>query len=337
MLRKFIKIFTLFFVAQVAVQFDWTAWDVLATLIIFVILFSVYKIIPEFGLESITSSFEIKMFYLLVLALSVYVINWLKLNYGISGMLNAHENVGMVHKIGGVFLPGLVAYGRLNRLRGIRAIEVIVLVLVILLSITTLSKHYLVSLIWVYVLTIKSINFTTISSGLLIAVVLGYTYILRGENDLNVVSLTLLNRLPIYYETKECLKYVFDNGLFDWVSPWQLSANITEEVFERNPRYMGWAPGLIGVFILYYGLFSVLIVPLFFMFLNNLFRALIRVKYMGLVTVVIFFDCLHSLIDGLPHILTSVNKGKVFYGYVILSALIIVQNAIFSKKNISHS
>ena len=342
MLRRFVKFLILFFFLQALILFrlDYVnvAFVCLSTISFALMLF----LVPnrhELNDYQVTKleKFSVSILFSI---LSLYVLLWLKSNGSNVGMLNSHEDVGLVHKFCGVFIPGFLAYYRQQRLKLRLLVELVSWFLVLGMTFTTLSKHYLVSMIWGYIVTSKGLNWRNLIGIILMLVVFLEVYMQRGATSSSQIVDLLIRRFPIYFEGVESLKYYLENGLFPYYNVWQMSSRITEFVFLRNPIYMGWAPGLLGVYILYSGLAAMILLPLSLRVVHFVLIWVARIRHISFLSTIIFFDLISTLTDGLPHILTSVNKGRVFYGYLLLVTVYLFFNAIFSnvkKANSSES
>lgn len=337
MVRKFVNYLVVVFVLQSCLLFSFEFLDIVFVLTVALTVLTLYLLVPKTStvLEECSTLIEQRVVLSVFFGLAAYVIWWITENRNVVGMLNSHTDVGLVHKCAGVFLPGLLAYSRLVKMRFWRIMELVTWIIVLSMALITLSKHYIVSLIWVYLVSVRRFNWRILFGMSAVILVLISVYSQRGATNINDTISLLIMRFPIYFEGKTALAYYLENGIMMNYDPWKMSAPITELVFQRNPKYMGWAPGLIGIYFLYTGFAVLFLLPLSLRGLHFILEGITRVKYLSVLAVIVFFDLISSLTDGLPHILTSVNKGRVFYGYIMIFLIVLVVNSVFPKsKNI---
>lgn len=237
------------------------------------------------------------------------------------------EKIGIYYKTSNVIIPALAyvlvktIFKDKNKLKLV--IIGIAFACCLTSSIFTLSKAPLINFIFLILGTFK-IRWYQFIIGLPLTIFLLYIiYNTRGQSDSIQETLKLIvNRLPLFIELKETYSFLSKNLFIDYNQLSKFSSYVTEDIFKRDSRYVGIAPGTISSFILIFNFFSPFVFVMVLESVKNLLNNLSKKNQIGFITAsMLTFEIIHSLIDGLPHFYTSTNNGMFFWGLVGLTLI----------------
>lgn len=249
-------------------------------------------------------------------------------------ILNALQdvpNIGLLYKTGGIIIPAIaISYFVSNRNPKLSYLLVVLaLLLALLLSYITLSKQPLIPFILfvIWLMMYKKISLAWL--GILIFplfYILVDTYVARNSAaNIGEIIKLVVTRIVMLSEFAECIRYIISYGVLNIDSTGDITKHVTELVFERNSKYIGLAPSYLGVFILYFGVFGVLIANIFTRLLSIGLKLIKSQDFIGLVLFNIWvLEFISFFTDGIPHFYSSTTDGIFFWSLLMLSVFKII-------------
>ena len=235
-------------------------------------------------------------------------------------------NVGIYYKMNTVIIPAL-AYLLIKTVMKSKKSKFVILSLTFACcsaaSVFTLSKAPIISF-FILILGIFNLRWYVYGIGTALSIlILSVIYKFRGQSeDIGEVLELVIYRFPLFIELQDTFNYLGERLFIDYTQLERFSAYVTEDVFGRDSRYVGIAPGTPSSFILIFSVFSPFAFVLILEGIKNLINTLSKKNQIGFIAAsLISFEIFHSLIDGLPHFYTSTNNGLFFWGILGLTLI----------------